>query len=770
MTELFLKILGMSVTASLAAAIVLVLRLILKPAPRIFSYVLWAAVYIRLLIPFSLPLPAAEISPITPLDIRTEPYTYEKNINNGVPLSADISESMEISIYTNDKIPEYKARKTSLEIISAIWLAGVLIMAARWIISSLRLKNRLKSSRPLEENISISENIPTPFIFGIINPKIYLPETLTESRQRLIIQHEKYHIKRLDHITKIIMYAALCIHWFNPAVWLCFKLCENDMEMSCDEAVTEKMSRAEKADYSEALLEAAPKKAAMFTAGFSESGTGKRIKNVLKFQKPTLWITILCAIAAGISVIALSSDRSPENAPPNESEFTVTEGTTSQNPLNEIAANPQTAISLIESSGQQYPFTGENNAAALKIISETKFAPTELYEYVPSEFELRINPKDRPHAFGEYAFATAENAAGEPIFAVTILSANTEYTYSIPEESYKALKELADLTYNNAVTELENIPLKIPVIPASPVFLQSVYFGSELPRLLYANEYNTVFTDGMSGLYLCNDHSVLWAADIGSSFATYKDKFPFEIGAPGWNGISMGAFIDENGQLRLWCSINAAGSNHSIKYIIDLETNTLSYIEEIPEDSRNIKPFLYYDFSESAPKPLDNNIIYYSDTHNEFVSLAENEPVNTPYRLSMIKLDRHTHEGVTEFVPFPESSPAINPEACQKLHFGTYRLSGNEDAAALNSVTITPLGSVSIMFSPLSSFMCIGTAELNNDLTKLIVNASDGGRYVFEISGDSLIYRQSESIEGISASPKEMGGAYEGAVYTYSEE
>ena len=515
-----------------------------------------------------------------------------------------------------------------------------------------------------------------------------------------------------------------------------------------------------------AVLTAAAKKAASFTAGFSESGTGQRIKNVLKFRKPALWVMLLCSLAALLAVIVLSSDKVPESTPV-DTENIITGISADFNPLSDTSADDHTIISLAAKSGQLYPFSDENNSAALKIISETEFAPTELYEYVTSEFELRLAPKDRPHAFGQYAFAPAKNIDGEPVFSVSVMSTNTEYSYSIPEESYKALQELADLTYNYAMTELDNIPLVIPVIPASPEFLRSVYFGSEFPHLLYANEYNTVFTDGMNGLYLCSDNAVLWAADIGSSFAAYKDKFPFEIGAPSRNGISSGAFTDENGQLRLWCSIGGAMSNHYTNYIIDLETNTLNYIDEIPEDTRKVRTYSYYDFSENAPEPLNNHIFYYDSDPQNFVYMAVNADTLT---LPLIKIVRHTSEGYSEFIPFPENSPAVNAQAQRKLHFGTYRLSDTNEALSLNSATLTPLGNASIMFSPLSSFLCIGTAELNADLTKLIINASDNGRYVFDIDGSSLIYRQTESIEGIAANPKEMGGAYEGAVYIYSEE
>lgn len=630
MTDIFLKIAGMSATACLVAAIVLVIRLLLKPAPKVYSYLLWAAVFVRLLIPFSLPLPASEISPITPVNIRTEPYTYVNNLNSAAPLSAEVGQNMEISIFTSENIPEYKASKTAVDILSLIWLAGVLIMAVRFVFSYIKLKKVLKNSAHSEDNIFISENIRTPFIFGIFKPKIYLPSDLPEGRRQPIILHEKYHIKRLDHIAKLAMYTALCIHWFNPAVWLCFSLCERDMEMSCDEAVTGKMSRSETADYSEALLAAAPKNTARFTAGFSESPTRKRIKNILNFKKPALWVTVICTLAAVVSVIILCSDNSTK----------------------------------------------------------------------------------------------AENTEAKP-----------------------------------------DIPMSIPVVPASPEFLESVYFGSEFPYLVYATPFEYVFTDGMNGLYLCNDDAVLWAANIGASFDAVKEQIPFEIGGPSWNGLSMGAFYEDTGdgtQLRLWCSVSGYEADRTLFYIIDPETYIMNYTEKLPEDSQNVKIEYFTDFPENAPRPADGYAVFYGNSPEEYAYLSLDNTVAEPFHLSMIKLVRHTSEGLTEFVPFPENGIAVNRT---KLKFGTYHLKSEEEFASLCQITVNPWGNATLLFTPLSSFLGTGTAVLSGNNSRLIIDYSDGGQYVFEIDGDRLIYRQSESRESTLASPKEMCGAYEGAEY-----
>ncbi|MBP0964457.1 MAG: hypothetical protein J5999_04085 [Oscillospiraceae bacterium] len=539
MTEFFLKIIGMSITACLVGAIVLVLRALLKPAPRVFSYLLWAAVFVRLLVPFSLPLPTSEISPITPVNIHIEPYA-DQNANSAAPLSAGISKNMEISIYTSENIPEYKTSEIMLENLSAVWLLGVLVMTVRFMVSYFGLKRRLRTAVCLEDNIFISDNIGTPFIFGIIKPRIYIPENLPENRRKPIILHEKYHIRRLDHIAKIVIYLALCIHWFNPVVWLCFSLCERDMEMSCDEAVTGKMTRSERADYSEALLAAAPKKAVRFTAGFSESPTEKRIKNVLSFKKPALWITVFCALAAVVSVVILCSDNSPKS----------------------------------------------------------------------------------------------EDTAAE---------------------------------------NLADVPLSIPVVPASTEFLESVYFGSEFPYLLYATPFEYLFTDGMDGMYLCSDSSVLWAANIGASFEAVKDKIPFEIGGPSWNGLSMGAFyeeIDGGEQLRLWCSATGYEAHRTVYYLFDLETGMMNYIEKLPEDRQTVRIESLGELPENAPRSSDGNGVFYGKSPDEYAYLSLDNTVSEPFHLSMIKLVRHTKDGLTEFVPFPENSPAIDAKAREKLSHG----------------------------------------------------------------------------------------------------
>lgn len=355
MTGMFLRILGMSLTASIVIGAVILLRLALKRAPKVFSYMLWFAVIFRLLCPASFELPVGIVMPVS-VDILPESSLNKDMMPKPAPEPIALPESAEeyfvdtsegyyprddrsgytgyyeaAPAVTGAEISPYEsnasasadetgtaAKITPLFCISAAWLAGVFIMALSGIISCICLSVRLKGARRIkdtDDDIFISETVDNAFIMGIFFPKIYLPAAAEQKNRELIILHERTHIRRCDHIAKLVMYATLCLHWFNPLVWLSFRLFERDMEMSCDEAVTGRMSREEKADYSQALLSVSARKAVYFTACFGENGAKSRIKNVLSFKKPAFWVMVLCGAAVIAAAAMLMVNRRPDNIP-----------------------------------------------------------------------------------------------------------------------------------------------------------------------------------------------------------------------------------------------------------------------------------------------------------------------------------------------------------------------------------------------------------------------------------------------------------------------
>ena len=320
MTEIFIKVIEMSVTASIVIGVVMVLRLFLRKAPKVFSYVLWAAALFRLLCPISFELPSA---PIPSVEI---PYSAEVGERNADGLfiahnDVEIAPAPEYSepqttipqqvTAVSEPVSETPVKReiNYLAIASYIWAFAVIIMAFRGIISWARLSHSLRSAQKIGGNVYVSPAISDPFIMGIIRPKIYLPTGLSCTESDLIIRHEKAHMHRGDHIAKLVMYGALCVHCFNPLVWLMFRLFERDMEMSCDENVTANMTKEQKADYSQTLLKISAKPTAAFTACFGENGTKQRVKNVLSFKKPAVWVVIVLTVAAAVVSVVLCVSR-----------------------------------------------------------------------------------------------------------------------------------------------------------------------------------------------------------------------------------------------------------------------------------------------------------------------------------------------------------------------------------------------------------------------------------------------------------------------------
>ncbi len=291
------KLLNMSLTAGIVIVFVLLLRLCLKKLPKILSYTLWSVVLFRLLCPFSV---EADVSLFR---------FFDTSVHKQNPLTNPI-----------ESIPE---NRIPISTLTCIWMLGVLIMCVYALIAYLRLRNKLTPSSPLRDNILLADGISSPFVMGLVRPKIYLPSSLSEREQPYILLHEQHHIHRLDHIVKAFSFAALCIHWFNPLAWVAFVLSGRDMEMSCDEAVIRKMGDGIRGDYAESLLRLATGKPilAVIPLSFGEGDTGKRIRNLANRTKPTFSATLLSVIVCIAAAVCLLTD--PPSAGITESLSTV---------------------------------------------------------------------------------------------------------------------------------------------------------------------------------------------------------------------------------------------------------------------------------------------------------------------------------------------------------------------------------------------------------------------------------------------------------------
>ncbi len=485
MTDLFLTVVGMSVTACFVIAAVMVLRLVLKKAPKYISYLLWAAVFFRLLCPFSIDIPIGVVTPVLVEAHNTDNYQYGENANADInadtpadsphPVPAAINrENNSVRIYTSDSgaVPVYKKSRSILEILAAVWISGVTATAAYGIISLAMLKKRLKGAKYSGGAYSC-QNIDNPFILGIFKPKIYLPEGLRGKQREYILKHENVHISRKDHLVKIVMYAALCVHWFNPLVWLSFKLCESDMEMSCDQKVTAKLSPEEKADYSQTLLNITVKKTAAFTACFGESGIKKRVKNVLYYKKPALWILILCVAAAAVSVVLLTANRTEAKEP----ESSVSEPDTLSEPENSVKS--LNAGARYKTISQGLPYWIESEPCDYIVSSEKGYVSLITGEL--SEYGVILNEKCKgvkivPIGQNEYPVRSGESDF--PIEGRIYSDRMTNYVIEneisavmtvCTEKYYDKLKELNPNSYQNYKTEDISLLFRSVKVPANEI-------------------------------------------------------------------------------------------------------------------------------------------------------------------------------------------------------------------------------------------------------------------------------------------------------------
>lgn len=289
--SLFSSVLRMSLTASYAILLVLLARLLLKKAPKIFSYALWGVVLFRLFCPFSFES-VWSLLPVNEPPVLQEVFYAPTMPHGGAAAPAVTPANPPISAGL-PSLPDWNT------VAAVIWLAGAAVLLIASAVSLIKLRGRLRDAVPYRDNIYLSEPLETAFVIGFFHPKIYLPANLSDAEQSFILLHEQTHIKRLDYLVKVVSFFALCLHWFNPLVWLAFALSGKDMEMSCDEAVIKRLGNEVKKDYSSSLLTlAAGKRLPGSTPlAFGEGDTKGRIRNVLDYKKPAFWVVAVAAAA-----------------------------------------------------------------------------------------------------------------------------------------------------------------------------------------------------------------------------------------------------------------------------------------------------------------------------------------------------------------------------------------------------------------------------------------------------------------------------------------
>lgn len=304
MSAVFLKIVNMSISAGWIVLAVLVLRLLLRKAPKWIRVILWGIVAVRLICPFTIEsalslIPSAEtVSPEIMLEQTPQ-------IHTGVPiLNSTINPVIEES-FAPEGLVSINPLQIWIPVFAILWLAGIAGMLIYTAVTYWRLKRRVRTAVLLRDNIYQSEHVSSPFVLGLLHPKIYLPFQIREQDAESVIAHEQAHIKRLDHWWKPVGFFLLTLHWFNPLMWLGYVLLCRDIELACDEKVIKNLDIDQKADYSQALLNCSVnrKMIAACPLAFGESSIKTRIKSVLNYKKPAFWIIVIAVTACIVASV-----------------------------------------------------------------------------------------------------------------------------------------------------------------------------------------------------------------------------------------------------------------------------------------------------------------------------------------------------------------------------------------------------------------------------------------------------------------------------------
>lgn len=314
MSGIFLKLLNLSISASWLVLVVLALRLVLKRAPKWVNVLLWGMVALRLMLPFSIEsalslIPSAET--VSPEVVRFDPAP---TITSGVELIDNAVNPALSESFAAAPLASVNPLYVWTYLAGWVWLLGLAAMLAYALVSYLRLRRRVSASIRLRENIYVCDEVPSPFILGIVHPRIYLPSALDEAQRGSVLSHERAHLARRDHWWKPLGFALLAVYWFNPLLWLAYTLLCRDIELACDERVLRGMDAGQVKDYSSALLACSvPRRMiAACPLAFGEVGVGARVKNALRYKKPAFWV--VAASVAVCVVVAVCFLTNPERA------------------------------------------------------------------------------------------------------------------------------------------------------------------------------------------------------------------------------------------------------------------------------------------------------------------------------------------------------------------------------------------------------------------------------------------------------------------------
>ncbi len=486
MNELFLKIINMSISASWLILAVLILRLVLKKAPKWVNVLLWGIVAVRLICPFSFEsalslIPSAETFPekiisgpsfdiqtgISPVDNRINDYLGDRYFE-GVTVPANNGNNI-------------------MTILTIVWTIGILLLVAYTVISYWRLRRKVDTAVRYKDNIFQSENVSSPFVLGIIKPRIYLPFSMDEQNLEHVVAHEQAHIHRKDHWWKPLGFLLLTIHWFNPLVWLAYVLLCRDIELACDEKVIKELGNEQRADYTQALVACSVNRRmiAACPLAFGEVGVKERVKSVMNYKKPAFWIIILAVIACVVVVVCFLTN-------PKQDSYTLRIVVPAGSQEEFVYSDEE--VSTIKNSIKIWSGDGLGDTEVLlspvNETTETGYTATYLTHGMPVEFDAE---KDTWFKIG----VNMQNSTDEDII-VYVEVENVEVRIA---DEVNSVIEWFDYTENPSAMD-DELTIKLPIYP-------DVTFSYNQTQIIASKPFDT---SELTGQTILIDGMPIWNA------------------------------------------------------------------------------------------------------------------------------------------------------------------------------------------------------------------------------------------------------------------
>ena len=393
MSDIFLKILNMSIAASWLILAVMLFRFILKKVPKWITVLLWGIVALRLVVPFSFESALSLIPSAETFNAHNIQYETPA-ISSGIPAINNAVNPVLGETFAPNPAGSVNPLYVWTFIVSVIWFIGIAAMLLYAVISYVRVRRSVAERIPYEGNIFLCDHVKSPFILGLVRPKIYLPSSMDEAAMGPVIAHEKAHLARRDHWWKPLGFLILTVHWFNPLCWIAYVLLCRDIELACDEKVIRQMDLDGKKQYSTALLECntGRRLVTICPLAFGEVGVKERVKNVLNYKKPAFWLIAVAVVACGVVTACFATNPVTEepSTPNAERPTLIVDGNVYVNPYMPVSYLPYGYQSAGKLTREQANNTGLERIEYFVHPSETE----DFYTYQECGTPIDLNTVD----------------------------------------------------------------------------------------------------------------------------------------------------------------------------------------------------------------------------------------------------------------------------------------------------------------------------------------------------------------------------------------